>query len=106
MNWDSRAGSWSMVSMPFRQFKSAILHSSEQYRGIGPWSMTVRDRVVGAGCCCVGAGGAAAVTLRLEVERLTAPFGFTRPVPCASPPFARTLPDFVRVVFAGAASAG
>lgn len=34
-----------------------------------------------------------------ESERFTVPLGFTRPVPCTSPPLARMVPDLVvRVV--------
>ena len=100
-----------MVRTPFKQFKSTILHSSEQYRGIGPWSMTVRDRT--GCCCCVGGGGATVVVVVVVVvaaaaaalgllvfECLTAPFSLTRPVPCARPPLVRTLVGFVRVIFA------
>ena len=48
------------------------------------------------------AAGVVVVALGLGSERLTAPFGLTRPVPCARPALARTLVDFVRVVFVSA----
>lgn len=75
---------------------SCIRHSSEQYSGIGPWSMIVRCFVGAAAGGCVGV--VAPLTAVAESERLTAPLGFTRPVPCTSPPLARMVPFFERVL--------
>jgi len=52
--------------------RSASWHSSEQYKGIGPWSMTVRffNWTGGGGCCC-----------------LTVPLCLNLPVPFTKPCF-------------------
>ena len=97
----SRSGLKSRDRPPYVVLRSSRRHSSEQYKGVGFWSMTVRC-FSATGTTGGRTGGAGDAPSRFESERFIAPLGLTRPVPRTRPPppFGRMVP--VRRVWRGA----